>query len=400
MRAMDDGGSGAHAAPRRRLRVAMVTETYPPEINGVAVTMAHLVSGLCRRGHEIQIVRPRQMRNETPARRPGCEEVLVPGVPIPRYDALKLGLPAKRTLRALWSRERPDIVHVVTEGPLGGSALTAARELGLPVSTDFHTNFHAYTGHYGVGWLKKPVTAYLRRFHNRALCTMVPTPGLREELAALGFENLAIVARGVDTRLFSPARRSAALREAWGAAPADVVALSVGRVAPEKNLPLVMETYEAMRRARPGTRLVVVGDGPVRRRLQSSHPLPIFAGMRTGEDLAAHYASADVFLFPSVTETYGNVTIEALASGLAVVAYDHAAAAVHIRSGENGLTAPFGDRARFIRLAVDLLDRPAEIVRLGSSARTTAESIDWADVVSEFEDALTHLATGRAARGI
>ena len=374
------------------LRIAMVTETYPPEVNGVAVTLRHLVAGLLRRGHRLQIVRPRQCPSDAPARRAGYEEVLVRGIALPRYDALKLGLPASALLRELWLRERPDIVHIVTEGPLGWSALAVARALALPVSTDFHTNFHAYTRHYGVGWLKQPVTAYLRRLHNKALCTMVPTAGLHSELAALGFENLMIVARGVDTRLFHPAKRDAGLRRSWGAAPDDPVALCVSRVAPEKNFPLVVEAYEAMRAANPRTRLVIVGDGPERARLQSRHRLPIYSGMRTGEDLAAHYASADIFLFPSITETYGNVTVEALASGLAVAAYDYAAAQVHIRSGTNGLTARFDDSAEFVRLAVELVAEPARRMALGLNGRATAEALDWADIVSEFESALLTLA--------
>src|SRR5919106_1699482 len=184
-----------HAIERRALRVAIVTETYLPEVNGVAMTMGHLVRGLCARGHHIELVRPRQRPAEVPAQRPLFEELLVRGMPIPRYDALKIGLPARTLLLRHWSSRRPDVVHLVTEGPLGWSALSAALALDVPVSSDFHTNFHTYTSHYGIGWLKKPVTAYLRRFHNRTLATLVPTSDLRDELDRLGFRNLRIVAR-------------------------------------------------------------------------------------------------------------------------------------------------------------------------------------------------------------
>ena len=125
------------------------------------------------------------------------------GIPIPRYDALKLGLPAKQALLRLWATRRPDIVHIVTEGPLGWSAMAAAAKLKLPVATDFHTNFHSYSAHYGVGWLKTPITAYLRKFHNKALSTLVPTESLREELEEMGFRNLRVVAR----RVLSPSCR-------------------------------------------------------------------------------------------------------------------------------------------------------------------------------------------------
>jgi glycosyltransferase involved in cell wall biosynthesis len=378
----------------RRLRIAMVTETYPPEINGVAMTLGRIVAGLQQREHPVQLVRPRQHRGDSPASTPCFEEVLQRGVPIPRYEALKMGLPAKQVLFRLWSLKRPDIVHIVTEGPLGWSALEAARKLRIPVSTDFHTNFHTYTRHYGVGWLKRPIIAYLRRFHNKALCTMVPTAALRRELEALGFENLRVVARGVDTALFRPARRSVELRRAWGAGERGLVALTVGRLAPEKNLPLTLKAFEAMRAADAAARLVIVGDGPERAALQAAHPQHVFAGMRTGEDLAAHYASADVFLFPSVTETYGNVTMEAMASGLTVVAYDYAAAAEHIRHGHNGLVAPLDDGAGFVRLAAGLVGDRERIARLGAAARATTEKLDWAWIVREFEQALLELAAG------
>ncbi|MBY0271303.1 MAG: glycosyltransferase family 1 protein [Burkholderiales bacterium] len=377
------------------MRVAMVTETYPPEINGVAMTMGRIVSGLQARGHTVQLIRPRQHPGDRPAAQPLFEEVLQRGMPIPRYDALKLGLPAKQALLRLWSRLRPDIVHVVTEGPLGWSALGAASKLKLPVTTDFHTNFHSYSAHYGVGWLKTPITAYLRKFHNKALSTLVPTESLRRELGALGFRNLEVVARGVDTALFNPLRRSTALRQGWGVPDDEPVALSVGRLAPEKNLPLVLRAYRLMRELQPSLRLVLVGDGPERARLVRENPGVVFAGMRTGEDLAAHYASADVFLFPSVTETYGNVTVEAMASGLAVVAYDYAAAQQHIRHGENGVLVPFGAADDYVQAAAALANDTARIKTLGLRARATTEKLDWSCVVAEFEQALLRL-TGEA----
>jgi len=387
-------GSGdlrALAARTRPLRVAVVTETYPPEINGVAMTLGHLVRGLMCRGHTIELVRPRQRDAEVPAQRPRLEEVLVRGMAIPRYDALKLGLPARSLLLRHWQSTPPDIVHLVTEGPLGWSAVSAARALGLPVSSDFHTNFHSYTSHYGIGWLRRPVTSYLRRLHNKCLCTIVPTPDLRDDLGALGFRNLLIVARGVDTELFNPGRRDPILRQSWRASASDPVALFVSRIAPEKNMDLVLETYEAMRHANPRVKLVVVGDGPERLRLQQRYPDAIFAGTRHGSDLAAHYASSDIFLFPSLTETYGNVTVEALASGLAVVAFDYAAARQHIRHGENGVTVPAGDREGFVRAAIALMSDSGRRVRLGDAARASMVRVDWQHIVGEFESALTDL---------
>jgi glycosyltransferase involved in cell wall biosynthesis len=387
------------AGAKRTLRVAVVTETYPPEVNGVALTAARFVEGLRRRGHQIQLVRPRQGAAEHAEAGSGLQEVLTRGVAIPRYPNLRMGLPAKRALERLWSRSRPDVVHIVTEGPLGWSALRAALKLRLPAVSDFRTNFHAYSRHYGIGWFGKPILAYLRKFHNRTLGTLVPTEALRVELAALGFRGLQVVARGVDTALFDPARRSDELRRRWGAAPEDPVVLHVGRLAPEKNLPALLAAYEEILVRAPRARLVLVGDGPARREVQERCPGAVFAGLRRGDDLAAHYASGDLFLFPSLTETYGNVTVEALASGLAVVAYDYAAAAAHIRHGRNGLLAPLGDTSAFSALAAGLVTDAARVRALGAGARREILAYDWDRVTQQLEAVLLSAALrGEAAQ--
>ena len=315
--------------------------------------------------------------------------MLVRGLPIPRYPQLKMGLPSKQALIRLWTAQRPDVVHIVTEGPLGWSALQAALHLKLPVVSDFRTNFHAYSGHYGVGWLHKPVMAYLRRFHNRTACTMVPTEALKSELGAAGFQGLRVVARGVDTQRYTPAKRSEALRESWGAQPHTLVALCVGRLAPEKNLGAVITAAQIMQSELPlrgsKLRLVLVGDGPERARLQQRSPDTFFAGQRHGDDLATHYASADVFLFASTTETFGNVVPEAMASGLAVVAYDHAAAGQLIRHGDNGLLARYDDIAEFCRVARRVAGDWPLVRALGQQARQTAMRLDWGRIVDAVE---------------
>jgi len=370
------------------LRIAVVTETYPPEVNGVAMTLARIVNGLQRRNHRVQLIRPRQHVTETPAHYAHLEEVLCRGVAIPRYHGLRIGLPAKQALFRLWSLKRPDVVHIATEGPLGWSALAAALKLKLPVSTGFHTNFHSYSQHYGVGFLRKPIALYLRKFHNRAHATLVPTDDLCRELAIQGFENLRVVSRGVDTRLFSPARRDPQLRRDWGATDRAAVALYVGRLAPEKNLKVVVDAFAGMRTRVPLARLVMVGDGPERAALAAGHPEIVFAGTRTGEDLAAHYASADIFLFSSLTETFGNVTLEAMASGLAVVAYDYAAAQQYLAHERSGLLAPFDDGEEFVGLATALAADPARAASLRLQARASAERIDWDNVFDDFEAVL------------
>jgi glycosyltransferase involved in cell wall biosynthesis len=384
------------AASSRPLRLAVVTETWPPEVNGVAMSLSRIVSGLRARDHSIQLVRPRQHTDDRAVVATDPEAVLTRGLPIPRYPSLRLGVPQRRTLIRLWSARRPDVVHLATEGPLGWSALQAALHLGLPVSSDFRTNFHAYSGHYGAGWLQRPIAAYLRRFHNRTGLTMVPTESLRRELAAWGYLNLAVVARGVDTARFHPGQRSDALRASWGAASADdLVVACVGRLAPEKNLATLLDAFDAITRTMPRARLVLVGDGPMRATLQARRPDAVFAGQRGGDDLAAHYASADLFLFPSLTETFGNVTAEAMASGLPVVAFDYAAAAQLIRDGDNGRLVRHADNHAFTALAADLAADAHRRARMGARARESVASLGWADVVGRFETLLRQT----AARG-
>ena len=384
----------------RKLRIAVVTETYPPEINGVAMTISRMVQGLCQK-HVVELVRPRQNAQDSAKQEPTLQEVLVRGFPIPRYQGLKLGLPAKQRLIKLWTSQRPDVVHLVTEGPLGASALSAARKLGIPVSSDFHTNFHSYSQHYGFGWLQKTVAAYLRKLHNRTDTTLVPTNELRNTLEQEGYQKLQVVARGVDTALFHPGKRSEKLRRQWGLITEDELAvIYVGRISAEKNMPLVLRTFKAMQAVNPKLKLVMVGDGPVRAELQRQNPEYIFAGMKTGEDLAAHYASGDIFLFPSMTETYGNVTVEAMASGLAVVAYRYAAAAEHIVHEENGLHAEYGNADEFVQVACGLANDGARIEKMRRQAHQTMLKLDWQNIVNEFEQALAHLASKQESRHV
>jgi glycosyltransferase involved in cell wall biosynthesis len=371
----------------QQLRIAVVSETWPPEVNGVAITLERLVDALHARGHEIELVRPRQQGGaaEPAPRRPRFDELLLPGLALPRYPGLRMGLPCRRALLQRWSLQRPDVVHIATEGPLGWSALRAASQLGLPVCSDFRTNFQAYSGHYGLGWLRRPITAYLRRFHNLGQCTTVPTEALQRELARAGFKRLAVVGRGVDTRLFSPRRRSAALRHGWGVQEHDLVVACVGRLAAEKNLELMSAAFAAIRRHKPRARLLLVGDGPLRPQLAQQWPDALFAGQRSAEDLAAHYASADMLLFPSLTETFGNVTTEAMASALPVVAFDHAAAGQLIRNGHDGLLAPRGDARSFIRQAVALAGDREWRACVGERARERVIGLGWPAVAARLE---------------
>jgi glycosyltransferase involved in cell wall biosynthesis len=316
---------------------------------------------------------------------------------LPRYPGLRFGLPAHRRLHRHWSAQRPDVLYIATEGPLGLTALGAARRLGIPVSTGFHTRFDDYARHYGFGFLTPIVYAYLRRFHNRADATLVPTAELATFLETNRFRNVRLLRRAVDTKLFHPKQRDPALRREWQLGAGDLAVIYVGRIAPEKNLVLAVSAFRAIQTQHPSARFVLVGDGPARRSLSTAHPDFIFAGVRRGADLARHYASGDLFLFPSVTETFGNVTLEALASGVPVVAYDYGAAREHMRAADVGACVTLHDRELFVAAAVALANDEPRRLRLRESARAAVESLDPASVASSFAELLGELAHRRAA---
>jgi glycosyltransferase involved in cell wall biosynthesis len=370
------------------MHVAVVTETYPPEINGVANTLSQVVQGLTRRGHRLALVRPRQGPADRPALGATLAELLVPGLPLPRYPGLRFGLPAGRRLLGHWRRYPPDVAYIATEGPLGRSALRAATRLGVPALTGFHTQFHQYCRHYGLGMLERLIAASLRRFHNRAALTLVPTRELAGRLERAGYRNTRVFSRGVDTHLFSPARRDPALRARWGAGEHDLVVLYVGRLAAEKNLGLAVRAYDAIAQGGCAGRFVLVGHGPATEPLRAARPDFVFTGPQRGLDLARSFASADLFLFPSMTETFGNVVAEAMASGLPVVAYDYAAAHEHLRHGESGLLVPFGREEEFVMTGLRAAGAREDLRAMGARARETAEGLGWDRVIAELEGLL------------
>lgn len=370
------------------LHIALISETFPPEINGVANTLGRLCAGLRERGHRLQLVRPRQSADD--GQRSTDELLLTRGWPLPGYPGLQWGQASMHKLLRRWKRQRPDVLYIATEGPLGLSALRAARRLHIPVISGFHTNFQQYSSHYGLGLLTRFLTNYLRWFHNRSQLTLVPSASQSLELQRRSFERVHLLARGVDSQLFHPAKRCAELRRQWGVQDEELVVVYVGRIAAEKNLDLLVRSFRALQSRYPQQRLklVMVGDGPQRACLQKELPEAVFCGVQRDQALAAHYASADLFLFPSLSETFGNVLLEALASGLAVVAYDQAAAAQHIRHGHNGALAMPGDEAAFIDSACWLLEDRETLRRVRLNARQHASRQGWPAIVQQFESYL------------
>ena len=379
----------ATANPNGR-HIALVSETFVPEVNGVTNTLKHLCLGLMQQGHRVTVIRPRQKRETAGAELAAAgealfsAEVLVPGAPLPGYPELRFGLCRPSSLRRIWTRQRPDAVYIATQGPLGVAAAMAARRLGIPVSSGFHTNFHSYSHYYGAGFLAGLLCRYGRWFHNRTDLTLVPTRRMQRQVRAMGIDATSVWSRGVDCQRFAPHKHDPNLRQQWGLAPGDRAILYVGRLAAEKNLQMAVACYERIRQLHPRARFILVGDGPLRERLAARHPDYVFCGIQHGEALARHFASGDLFLFPSKTDTFGNVVTEAMASGLAVVAYDDAAAGEHLRHEDNGMVVALEDDEGFVTAALKLLDQPTLLARVRGQARLDALDLQWSVLVEQF----------------
>ena len=368
------------------MRVDIITDTFAPDVNGVAMTIGRLVDGLRHRGHIVHVIRSGDDNSSAPG------QTSTPFLRMPGYKEVRIGLPRPVKFRKRWNRKRPDVVYVATESPMGLSALQAAQSLGIASIAGFHTCFHEYLEQYRLGGLKAPMLGWLRKIHELANVTMTPSEDVARTLKQHQFKNVQVLGRGVDSSLFDPKKRDAELRESWGADENAPVYLLVGRVAAEKNLEFGLETFMKIRGTHPTARCVVVGDGPIRKRLEERFKDVHFAGVRSGDDLARHYASADVLLFPSETETFGNVLLEGMASGLITVSYDYAASRIHITDGRNGLKAPKSDEEEFKR-------RAEAAAKVGSwsdvrrEARLHTEEHGWSRIIDIFESSLVQTST-------
>ncbi len=367
---------------RRSLRLVLVTETFPPEVNGVARTLGRWVDAFRARGHLVRVIHPRR-----PGEQPGDE--IVYGMSLPFYPQVRFGIAGPGRLRQLFLRLAPDLVHIATEGPLGFSALMAARWLGVPVASSFHTNFDHYAAHYGLFGIQKIAFAYLRWIHNRTRVTLVPSKTTQARLLADGVERVEIWSRGVDAQVFNPHHRDDDLRRSLGLRPEDPLLLYVGRLAPEKNLGALLGAFARLRanlsaEVRERLRLVLVGRGPESITIaRSGLPGVHLAGEQQGQALSRWYASADVFAFPSLSETFGNVILEAQASGLPVVGFDCQDPNERVTPEVDGLLVPMGGdlMPALRRLCGDRALRES----YGREARAKAEGQDWRPIFDELE---------------
>lgn len=366
------------------LHIVLVTETWTPDVNGVSLSLNQLMGELNKMGHTISLIKPKstnvQGNKDNGSQGFIAHLLAVKGMPIPRYPDLQFGMPAYHSIRDYLLKLQPDVVHIATEGPLGLAALIAAKRLGIKATTGYHTQFHDFSSHFGLGIISRPLMAYFKRFHNWSAATCVPSAKTRKDLTDLGFKRIIEVGRGVDVVRFNPDKRSESLRQSWGAGQQHTVLMMVSRLSPEKGVDVVIRAYQALQlqQLNRATKLVIVGDGPDRSRLESltqGSDEIIFAGAQTGETLAEYYASGDAFVFASQVETFGNVVTEAMASGLPVYAFDDAAAAMLVDEQCGGL-AGFGDIQGFIEM-VSTLPKNQQLKQLGSHARQKVLGMSW-----------------------
>lgn len=364
------------------MKVIIVSDTFAPDINGVARTLGMLARGLMVRGHGVEVVTTQENDGGD-----GPRTHVVCSAPLPGYAALRVGFTTMGWFASLFQRARPEVLYVATEGPLGIAAIWAAHRAGIPVVSGFHTNFHTYLSNYHLTGLQPVAEAFLRTVHNHTARTLAQSRDTAAMLTNMGVLNTGVLDHGVDSRLFTPAARDASLRRQWGVDAGTPVAIHVGRLAAEKNLSLLQRSFDLFMSIHPQGRCVIVGDGPCAAELKDACPDAIFAGMRKGAELACYYASGDVGIFPSTSETFGNVVLESLASGLATVTYDYAAGRQHIAHGSEGFLAPLHDEPAFLEQVSHASTRWND-ANLRSAARQKAEGLSWDAVVTHFENEL------------
>lgn len=359
------------------MKVVYFTESLLPHVDGVSRTLAQLFGFLERSGIDFRVYSPFV---------PGPEVSwsgrvrAVPFIRFPLYPDYRVSSPFGRAVWRELEAWGPDLVHVVSPTPMASRAQKWAKKQGIPVVSSFHTHFVSYFRYYGAPWAEGFGWRMLKRFYDRCERVYVPTDAIIRELAEHGITNTEPWSRGIDLARFSPEHRSAELRARAGADDATPILLMVSRLVKEKDMADLVEMDRILRQRGNQHRLVLVGDGPMRGELEAALPDAYFAGHRGGEDLARWYASGDVFVFPSTTETFGNVVLEAQASGLPAVVVDRGGPPDLVQPGETGFIARANQPADLADKCEALLRDPAARARMGRQARDAARARDWAAI--------------------
>jgi glycosyltransferase involved in cell wall biosynthesis len=377
------------------VRLAFVTDTYLPEINGVTTVLRMIRQLIAGRGHELLFLAPDY---------PACSEpdrlvIRRASVPCPSYPAVRLSSPFGPDVFRALDRFVPELIHVVTEGPLGAIGRRYALKRARPLVTSFHTDFPRYAARYLGPWAEKVAQIYLRRFHQPAVITQTPSAVSRADLVALGLPRTVVWGRGVESDRFTPARRSEVQRGALGAT-GKVVVLHVGRLAVEKDPHVLIEAFQRAREA-VGSEAVfcIAGDGPRAAALREALPFARHFGFLERDALADLYAAADLFVFPSPTETCGLVTLEAMASGLPVISADRGGVLENVRNGINGLVVATGDSRQFAEAVIGLIRDSAQRAAMAQAARAFAVGRDWTREIDDLERMYEFVVAGGLRNG-
>ena len=375
------------------VRLALFSDSYPPQLNGVALLLARLADAVRERGGAVRI-----FTTSDPAARPDPDISRWPSVAYWRYPEHRIALPNPWSVRRAVQEWAPTIVHAASPFGMGLAGRSAARSLGIPFVTSYHTNWLAYTGYYGLGALRGIAWPYLRWFHNGGARTYAPTHAIQDELTAHGVERTEIWGRGVDANLFHPRFRSAALRAQLGVAEDALLAIYVGRLSAEKGLGVALTGMHAVQRgARTRVVCAIAGDGPYADQYRAMAPPGThFVGRLSGQELSTFYASADLFLFPSVTDTFGNVLLEAMASGVPAVGAD-VGPTRELLAGGRGVTFPQGDEAAFAAQVIALADDPDRRRALAEAAFAHAARSTWERVFDDLMADYARVIAGSAS---
>ncbi len=369
------------------MRIALITDTYTPQVNGVTTVCHRIVRVLTDAGHAVAVVAPAY-----PGRPPGehAHELRVPSVPFPLYPSIRLSRPLSPPVFDFLDRFQPDVVHVAVEGPLGIVGRRYALRRGVPLMTSYHTQFPQYVRHYHAGFLAPAVWRWLLWFHHPARLIQTPGEAVQRELVHRGLAQATVWGRGVDAGHFQPARRDAGWRRWLGGGDNTAVVLHVGRLAPEKNLDVLTASWNlAYRELGTCATFAVAGEGPSGERVMRQIPFARRLGFLERSSLATLYASADLCVLPSATETCGLVALEAMAAGLPVIAADAGGLRESVRHGDNGLLASPRDPAAFAAAIAALVRDPERRCAMSVAARHTALR---RDIATENEELLAQYA--------
>ena len=363
-------------------RIVIFTGAYNHIADGVSLTLNRLVSYLERHGMETLVVAP--TIDDPPVNHSGTL-VPVPSMPLPGRPEYRFSFGLTSSTRAAVRGFRPSLFHVATPDLLGYQTLRFAERLGIPVVASYHTHFSSYLKYYGFDALEPGMWKYLKNFYDRCHHVYVPSQSMVDVLRSHEITNgIRIWPRGVDTHRFNPSWRSASWRHALGVKGEDVLVSFIGRLVWEKGLGIFADVVEALRQRGVKHRCMVVGDGPALNELRKRLPGGIFTGYLKGRDLSRAYASSDLFLFPSDTETFGNVTLEAMASGLPTVCADATGSRTLVEDARTGRLVPPGDTHGFVDAVRYLIEHTPERRNMGRAAHRRARGYDWDTVLSHM----------------